>query len=191
MSGADNYYDLPPNLPVPVDDGACGHLPGMPLPTVPLSSTAGRQVDLARLSGRTVVYCYPATGKPGQPLPPGWDAIPGARGCTPQSCAFRDHHGDLQAQGVRVFGLSTQSTADQQEAAARLRLPYDLLSDANLAFIRALRLPTFAVEGRTYVKRLTLVIHEGVIEHVFYPVFPPNANAGEVIRWLSAHPLPA
>lgn len=190
MPRADNPYELPSDLPVPIDDGACQHLPGMRLPVTALPSTAGRRVDLARLSGRTVVYCYPATGKPGEPLPPGWDAIPGARGCTPQSCAFRDHHGALQAQGVRVFGLSTQSMADQQEAAGRLRLPYELLSDADLAFARGLRLPTFGVEGRTYIKRLTLVVRDGVIEQVFYPVFPPDANAGEVIRWLSAHPLP-
>lgn len=191
MPRADSYYNLPPDLPVPIDDGGCGHLPGMRLPGVSLASTAGTHVDLARLSGRTVAYCYPATGRPGEPLPQGWDAIPGARGCTPQSCAFRDHHDSLRAHAVRVFGLSTQSTSDQHEAAARLKLPYALLSDGDLKFVRALRLPTFSVEGRTYVKRLTLVIRDGVIEHVFYPVFPPDANAGEVVRWLSAHPLSA
>jgi len=191
MPRADNLYELPSDLPVPVDDGACAHLPGMRLPGVALPSTAGRLVDLAGLPGRTVVYCYPRTGKPDEPSPPGWNEIPGARGCTPQSCAFRDRHSELQAQGVRVFGLSAQSTADQREAAARLRLPYELLSDANLTFARALRLPSFALEGRTYVKRLTLVIEDRVVEHVFYPVFPPDTNAGEVIRWLSARQRPA
>ena len=191
MPRADNLYELPSDLPVPVDDGACAHLPGMRLPRVALPSTAGCLVDLAGLSGRTVLYCYPRTGKPDEPSPPGWNEIPGARGCTPQSCAFRDRHSELQAQGVRVFGLSTQSTADQREAAVRLRLPYELLSDAQLTFARALRLPSFALEERTYVKRLTLVIDEGVIEHIFYPVFPPDTNAGEVIRWLSARQRPA
>ena len=191
MPRADNPYDLPPDLPVPVDDGACAHLPGMRLPGGALPSTAERLVNLAGLPGRTVVYCYPRTGKPDEPSPPGWNEIPGARGCTPQSCAFRDRHSELQAQGVRVFGLSTQSTADQREAAIRLRLPYELLSDANLTFARALRLPSFALEGRNYVKRLTLVIDDGVIEHVFYPVFPPDTYAGEVIRWLSARQRPA
>lgn len=145
-------------------------------------------VDLAALAGRTIVYIYPRTGKPDEPSPPGWDAIPGARGCTPQSCAFRDHFGDLTAQGVAVYGMSTQSTADQQEAAARLGLPYQLLSDAGLAFARDLRLPTFTLEGRTYIKRITLILREGRIERLFYPVFPPDRNAAEVLAWVSAHP---
>lgn len=191
MARTDNVYGLPPDLPIPTEDGACDHLPGLRLPSVSLPSTSGRQVDLAELTGRTAVYCYPATGKPDVPSPQGWNQIPGARGCTPQSCAFRDHYGELQALGVRVYGLSTQTTADQQEAVARLRLPYDVLSDAALAFTGALRLPTFAVEGRTYIKRLTLVVRDGHIEHVFYPVFPPDQNAVDVIRWLSQHPVRA
>ena len=188
MSRADDVYILPPDLPVPVDDGSCDHLVGIRLPSVPLPSTAGRQVDVATLVGLVVVYCYPAMGKPDDPDPPGWNEIPGARGCTPQSCAFRDHYPELQALGACVFGLSVQATADQQEAAKRLRLPYELLSDQDLAFARALRLPTFDVEGRTYMKRLTLVIREGRIERVVYPVFPPDLNAAEVARWLAAHP---
>ena len=186
MSHTDQPQTLPPGLPVPVDDGACDHLPGLQLPSIPLPSTAGRMVDLARLPGRTVVYCYPRTGEPGKPVPPAWDAIPGARGCTPQACAFRDHYQELQALGARVLGLSTQDTAYQQEAVARLHLPFELLSDANLAFARALRLPTFEFDSMTLNKRLTLIVHDGRIEKVFYPVFPPDKNPEEVIAWLQS-----
>jgi peroxiredoxin len=175
---------LPEGLLVPTDDGACDHLPGMRLPPVALPSTAGEHVDLSELSGKTVVYCYPRTGRPGEDLPQGWDRIPGARGCTPQSCAFRDHNAELQTLGARVFGLSTQSTIYQREAADRLQLPFDLLSDEELAFAEALGLPTFEVEGMKLTKRLTLVIDDGQVEKVFYPVFPPDENAEEVIRWL-------
>src|ERR671914_2532798 len=142
-----NPYELPDGLPVPTDDGAADHLPGMRLPPVPLISTAGDAVDLAALPGRTVVYCYPMTGRPGSDMPPGWNEIPGARGCTPQSCAFRDHHAELRALGARVFGLSTQGTAYQREAAGRLHLPFPLLSDADLRLIRALNLPTFTIDS--------------------------------------------
>jgi peroxiredoxin len=179
-----NPYELPEGLPAPTDDGASDHLPGMPLPSVPLASTAGESIDLATLPGKTVVYCYPMTGRPGSDLPAGWDEIPGARGCTPQSCAFRDHHEEIGALGTRVFGLSTQSTAYQQEAAERLHLPFELLSDEELAFARALDLPTFEVEGMVLLKRLTLIIDDGRIEKVFYPVFPPDRNAEEVVEYL-------
>ena len=189
MPRTDNLYELPADLPVPVDDGACDHLWGMLLPSVPLMSTGGRLVDLAGLPGRTVVYCYPRTGRPDSDVPKGWNAIPGARGCTPQSCAFRDHYQELRALGAEVFGLSTQTTAYQQEAAARLHLPFELLSDAELAFTRALRLPTFEFEQMALIKRLTLIIRDGRIEQVFYPVFPPDKNADEVIAWLSQKPL--
>ena len=184
MAQAGSYEELPAGLPRPVDDGGCAHLPGMRLPSVPLASTVGGVVDLAALPGRTVVYCYPMTGRPGVPLPQGWDAIPGARGCTPQSCAFRDHYAELRALGAQVFGLSAQDTAYQREARDRLHLPFALLSDEELAFARALRLPTFEVEGMTLLRRLTLVLRDGRVEHVFYPVFPPDANAGQVIAWL-------
>lgn len=183
----DPVAGLPPDLPVPVDDGACAHLPGLSLPSVPLASTAGGEVDLAALRGRTVVFCYPRTGRPGEPLPAGWDLIPGARGCTPQVCAFRDRHDELLRRGVRVFGLSAQTPDEQAEAAGRLGLPYELLSDAELRLARALRLPTFEVEGRTYIRRLTLIVRDGRIEHVFYPVFPPHRNADDVLAWLDAH----
>lgn len=168
------------------DAGACGHLAGMALPSVPLPTTAGRSVELAAMAGRVVVYCYPRTSRPGEPSPTGWDEIPGARGCTPQSCAFRDHHAELQALGTTVFGLSTQTTAYQQEAVERLRLPFELLSDADLKLASALRLPTFEVDGMTLIRRLTLVISDGRIEHVFYPVPAPAQNAEDVIAWLRA-----
>ena len=180
----ENLHELPESLPVPTDDGACDHLQGMRLPPVALPSTAGERVHLSGLPGRTVVYCYPRTGRPDEDLPQGWDGIPGARGCTPQSCAFRDHHAELQGLGARVFGLSTQSTEYQREAASRLHLPFELLSDEELAFAGALGLPTFEVEGMRLIKRLTLVIDDGRIEKVFYPVFPPNENAEEIVGWL-------
>lgn len=182
-----DLHTLPDNLPVPQDDGACNHLPGMALPSLALPSTTGRQVDLAVLTGRTVIYCYPRTGQPGQASPDGWDAIPGARGCTPQSCAFRDHYQELRALGAEVFGLSTQNTAYQQEAARRLHLPFALLSDEKLAFASALELPTFVAEGMVLVKRLTLVVQNGIVEKVFYPVFPPDQNAAEAVKWLTEH----
>jgi peroxiredoxin len=185
MESQRNIYEVPQSLPEPEDDGACAHLPGMRLPSVSLISTAGDQVDLSALTGTTIVYCYPLTGRPDQNLPPGWDDIPGARGCTPQSCAFRDHHAELRELGARVFGLSTQNTAYQREASGRLLLPFLLLSDEKREFARALELPTFEAEGMTLIKRLTLVIEEGEILKVFYPVFPPGKNAEEVADWLS------
>ncbi len=185
MARPDNLYELPKDLPVPQDDGACAHLDGMRLPSIPLISTRGERVDLSARAGRSVVYCYPRTGRPEEPSPAGWNEIPGARGCTPQSCAFRDHYAELRALGIdAVFGLSTQDTAYQTEAVQRLHLPFDLLSDEKLAFAHGLKLPTFEVEGMTLIKRLTLIVHAGCIEHVFYPVFPPDANAPAVIHWL-------
>jgi peroxiredoxin len=158
---------------------------------VPLPSTAGQIVDLATLPGRTVVYCYPRTSRPGESSPTNWDEIPGARGCTPQSCAFRDHHTDLSALGARVFGLSTQTTEYQREAVERLHLPFELLSDADQALAESLRLPTFGVDGMTLLRRLTLILRDGTIEAVFYPVFPPEQNAEDVLAWLRRHPIDA
>jgi peroxiredoxin len=180
-----NLLELPKDLPRPIDDGAADHLTGLVLPDLALLATDGAAVNLAKLRGRTVVYAYPRTGEPGKPLIEGWDAIPGARGCTPQSCAFRDHFAELKQLGVaQLFGLSTQDTTYQREAAERLHLPFAILSDAELNLTRALRLPTFSAGGMTLLKRLTLVIDDGKIVKVFYPVFPPDKNADEVIAWL-------
>jgi peroxiredoxin len=180
---------LPPGLPVPLDDGAADHLPGQPLPALTLPSTAGEPVDLAAAAGGTLVlFCYPRTGRPGEAPPPGWDEIPGARGCTPQACAFRDHHDELAGLGATVFGLSAQPREEQLEAAGRLGLPYPLLSDPDLHLAAALRLPTFEAGGMRLYRRLTLVARAGRIAQVFYPVFPPDRNAAEVAAWLRRHP---
>ncbi len=185
MTRIDDVYKLPLDLPVPVDDGKCDHLTGMRLPAIALPSTADTLVDLSKIDGAVVVYCYPRTGDPSKDPPPGWNEIPGARGCTPQSCAFRDHHEDLQLLDVRVYGLSTQETNYQKELVARLHLPFDVLSDADLRFAHALNLPMFTVESTALIKRLTLIARDGVIRKVFYPVFPPDKNPDEVIAWLS------
>lgn len=182
---ARDFLTLPGGLPIPEDDGAARHLAGRRLPDLALPATDGAKVNLAELAGRTVIYVYPRTGRPGEPLPEGWDAIPGARGCTPQSCGFRDHFEALKALGVaRVYGLSTQDTAYQREAAERLHLPFAILSDADLRLTRALDLPTFTVAGMTLLKRMAWVVDAAVITKVFYPVFPPDRNAAEVVAWL-------
>jgi peroxiredoxin len=184
-----SFEQLPGGLPVPVDDGATDHLRGRALPSLRLAATTGGEVDLDALGrGRTVLYVYPRTGVPGEPLPTGWDAIPGARGCTPEACSFRDHHAELRAAGAEVLGLSAQPAAEQAEAAERLHLPFPLLSDHDLRLAAELGLPTFGVDGMTLYKRLTLVVVDGVIDHVFYPVFPPDGHAGEVLGWLRDHP---
>lgn len=175
-------------IPAPEDDGGARHLAGMQLPSTALTATGGTDVDLGALAGRTVLYIYPMTGRPGVALPDGWDEIPGARGCTPQSCSFRDHHAELRAAGTdHVFGLSTQSRAEQSEVAERLHLPFSLLSDSSLEFGRALNLPHMTVKGRVMLKRMALVIDDGRITHLFYPVFPPDRNAGDVLAWLKEH----
>jgi peroxiredoxin len=173
-------------IPAPVDDGATRHLIGTRIASVALPATDGGLVDLAALAGRTIVYAYPRTGQPGTDNPPGWDLIPGARGCTPQSCSFRDHFAELKALGVaQLFGLSTQDPAYQREAAERLHLPFAILSDEHLALTRAMKLPTFATSGMTLLKRFTLVIDDAIVTHVFYPVFPPDRSAADVIAWFS------
>ena len=185
MARTDDLYRLPADLPVPVDDGACDHLVGMRVPPIALGSTSGRVVRLSDLPGRTVVYCYHRTGEPDRDPPPGWNEIPGARGCTPQSCGFRDHYGELRNLGVAVFGLSTQTTDYQREMTERLHIPFEILTDAELNLVHALRLPTFSIQGMTLVKRLTIFILDGVIEHVLYPVFPPDRSAEEAVKWLN------
>jgi peroxiredoxin len=185
--GTHNPNILPPNIPAPQDDGAARHLSGVKLPDLALPATTGAAVNLAKLKGRTVVYIYPRTGVPGVDALPGWDDIPGARGCTPQSCGFRDHFGELKRLGVaQLYGLSTQDTAYQQEAATRLHLPFAILSDEAFALTKALKLPTFTTAGMTLLKRMALVIDDGVISKAFYPVFPPDRNAADVIAWLQA-----
>jgi peroxiredoxin len=183
----DNFAELPSDLPVPLDDGAAAHLKGMTLVKISLPSTDGATVDLSSLTGLCVIYIYPMTGRPGVPLPDGWDAIPGARGCTPQSCNFRDHYTQLKTLGSGVFGASTQDSEYQREVRDRLNLPFQLLSDSSLRLKSALRLPTFHVNGLELYKRLTLIVDRGKIEKVFYPVFPPDKNAEEVLNWLKQH----
>jgi peroxiredoxin len=188
MAEAPGTHDptfLPPDIPAPQDDGGADHLTGMRLPDVALAATDGTTVQLSKLPGRTVLYVYPRTGVPGVDAPPGWDEIPGARGCTPQSCSFRDHFAELKALGVaHLYGLSTQDSAYQREAVERLHLPFAILSDADLELGRAMKLPTFTTSGMTLFKRMALVIDDGVIVKVFYPVFPPDQNAADVAAWL-------
>jgi len=181
---------LPPDLPKPVDDGAADHLQNSQVPDVQLPATDGRTISLASVgSERVVVYAYPRTGRPGEaPLVEDWDLIPGARGCTPETCAFRDHHAEIRAAGAEVFGLSTQDTAYQQELVERLHLPFAILSDAQLRLTKAWRLPTFEAAGQTLLRRLSMVIGNGRVEHVWYPVFPPDRHADEVLAWLRDHP---
>ncbi|UGA47403.1 peroxiredoxin [Bradyrhizobium quebecense] len=177
-------------IPAPTDDGGAAHLTGMTIPSVRLRATDDTSVALSALEGRTVVFAYPRTGEPGKiGLVDDWDMIPGARGCTPQTCAFRDLFADLKAAGAaQVFGLSTQSNAYQTEMASRLHLPFPVLSDEALELTHALRLPTMSVAGLTLIKRLALIIDDARITHVFYPVFPPDRNAGDVLEWLQANP---
>ena len=192
MQQPPHLNELPANLPVPKDDGGARHLKGMAMPDLELPSTSNRRVNLAKAAApRLVVYAYPMTGRPDRVLPQGWDEIPGARGCTPETCGFRDHHKDLAKLDAEVFGLSTQSTGYQQEMVTRLAVPFEVLSDEHFALTHALRLPTFTVDGMTLLKRLTLIVKHGRIEQVFYPVFPPDKHAEEVIAWLKQHPLRA
>lgn len=184
-----DYSELPTGLPVPKDDGAADHLKGMALPEMRLPSTLGGPVDLTELSrDRLVAYVYPRTGTPGEPLPTGWDDIPGARGCTPQSCAYRDSLAEFTSLGMAVIGISAQSPDEQREFAGREHIPFPLLSDSGLRLHDVLRLPTFEVEGMTLYRRLTFVAEGGKIAKTFYPVFPPDRNAADVLDWLAGRP---
>jgi peroxiredoxin len=181
----DDIRTLPSELPVPMDDGACAHLIGMRVPSLTLASTAGHGVRLSDIPGWTVVYCYPRTGEDGLEPPPGWNEIPGARGCTPQTCGFRDRYPAFRVIGAGVFGMSTQTTDYQREMVERLNVGFEILSDAHLEMVNALQLPTFVFNDMTLIKRLTLFINDGVIEHVIYPVFPPDRSAEAAFQWLT------
>ncbi len=186
-----DHTSLPPDLPVPIDDGAAAHLPGSMMPEVTLPTSDGGTVALGALpAGRAIVYLYPLTGRPDAALPAGWESIPGARGCTTEACDFRDHHQDLRRAGVAaVFGLSSQSVDYQREVVERLRLPFPMISDEDFALADALELPTFAADGHARLySRLTLVVDDGRITHVFYPVFPPNTHAQQVLKWVGENP---
>jgi peroxiredoxin len=178
---------LPEGLPVPVDDGAADHLPGMPMPDVALPSSMGDVALAALAAERLVLYVYPETGPPDKPIRPGWDELPGARGCTPQSCGFRDHAAELAAFGARVAGVSSQSLAEQHEFAARTKMPFPIISDDRFALAATLSLPTFEFDGARFYKRLALIAENGAIAKAFYPVFPPDRNAADVLDWLSRH----
>jgi peroxiredoxin len=182
-----NLTQLPSDLPIPEDDGSTDHLKGMKLPQVLLKATNGETINLGDIQGRLVIYCYPMTGQPDVALPDGWDQIPGARGCTPQSCSFRDHYQDLQALGAEVIGLSVQTTEYQKEMANRLHLPFPVVSDVDYQFQKALNMPTFIAGGMTLLKRVTLIVNNGVIEGVHYPIFPSDSDAAWVMDYLKKY----
>ena len=184
MARSDDLYALPQGLPVPVDDGACAHLLGARLASVGLVSTRSRSVDLSQLAGLVVIYAYPRTGVPDHDPPGGWDLIPGARGCTPQSCAYRDHFAELRAFGADIYGLATNPPEYQREAAERLHLPFELLSDERFELTEEMRLPTFEITGMRLLRRFTLIARDGMIERVHYPVFPTDGDAARVLRYL-------
>lgn len=182
--GVSSYAELPHDLPVPVDDGGADHLSGSAVPPLALPATSGHNVAIHELPGRTVLFVYPRTGIPGQALPTGWDGIPGARGCTPQACGIRDSHAEFVGLAARVFGLSTQSAADQLESSQRLQLPYPLLSDSDLAMTQSWELPTFSVDGLILTRRITIFIMDGIVDGIIYPVFPPDRSAQSALAWL-------
>jgi peroxiredoxin len=185
-----NDFPLPDDLPVPEDDGAANHLPRMEIPDMSLLATNGTTVDLQELPPQTVIFVYPLTGRPDKDvIPEGWEDVPGARGCTPESRGFRRHYDELRGNGIgEVFGLSTQSTEYQREARDRLHLPFEMLSDAERELANELDLPMFIIEENEYLKRLTLMISDGHIEYVFYPIFPPDEHASEVLEWIKNNP---
>lgn len=184
MTKEPDYTQVPEGLPAPVDDGGASHLVGLPLPPITLAASDGTSVEIARTEGILVLFCYPMTGKPGVALPDGWDSIPGARGCTPQACSYRDRYSDFVNAGARVYGVSTQSSPDQREAAERLHLPFPLLSDEKGELTRVLGLPTFDADGKTRLKRLTIAAKDGRIAKVWYPIFPSDSDAPLVLDWL-------
>lgn len=183
-----NFYSLPENLPVPQDDGACAHLEGILLPSLPLRTTANRTIDLAAITkSPTVLFFYPRTGRPDEAAPIGWDEIAGARGCTPQSCGYRDLYSEFQSLGVQVFGVSTQATEFQQELVQRIYLPYEIISDADFNLTNTLKLPTFIFNSIRLLKRAAWFCKDGKIKKVFYPVYPPDKNAETVLNWIKSN----
>jgi len=171
-------------LAIPIDDGKCDHLFNMTLPQLSLLSTSNNTIDLSKLEGLTVFYFYPRMGRPDIETPAGWGDIPGASGCTPQTCSFKDQHEDFSRLEVDVYGVSTQASSYQKEAVDRLSLPFDILSDEDLNLTEMLNLPTFEVEGVILTKRVTLICQDSKIIKVFYPVYPPKENAQEVIVYI-------
>ena len=189
MSVETDFTSFPADIPVPVNDGACDHLAGAAVPSIPLLSTKGNWINLSsRTVPRAVVFCYPMTGVPGTPLPPNWNVTPGARGCTPETCSFRDHHAEFSELGAEVFGLSSQTYEYQREMAERLHVPFEVLSDPERHFATALGLPLLEIAGMKLIRRLTLLIQKARVEKVFYPVFPPDKAAAMVLEWLRARP---
>jgi peroxiredoxin len=181
----DDFLTLPKNLPVPQDDGACRHLEGMAIPAIELRATSGRVLELSQLTlDPTILFFYPRTGRPDEPVPVDWDEIPGARGCTPQSCGFRDLYKEFRAHGYQVFGVSTQTTEYQREFAERMRIPFEILSDSEFKLTTAMKLPTFEFSGMRLLKRMAWVCEDSHVKKVFYPVFPPDENAVNVLKWL-------
>lgn len=180
-----DLYTLPKNLPIPTDDGACDHLVGSRIPAISLLATSGEVINLDTLSGAVVIYFYPMIGRPESRPLDGWNEIPGARGCTPQSCAFRDNYVELMHFADNIFGASSQSLEEQKEAKARLDLPYELINDSDYILTEAMRLPTFNYKNSRLIKRLTVISINSIIQKVFYPVFPPNQNAEDVLNWFS------
>jgi len=179
-----DLYKLPDDLPIPINDGACDHLLGSRIPSVTLMGTSDTSIDPGSVEGTVVIFFYPMIGRPNSPPMTGWNDIPGARGCTPQSCSFRDNHSRLEKLGVKVFGISSQPLIDQKEASARLKLPFELLNDSQLELTKAMNLPTFEYDSATYNKRITIISEDGVIKKIFYPIFPPDKNASDVIEWV-------
>lgn len=179
-----NLNKLPDDLPVPVDDGACNHLLGTRLPSVMLTDISGSSIDIGSIEGIVAIFFYPMVGRPDSPPMTGWNDIPGARGCTPQSCSYRDNYSRFEKPGIKLFGISSQPLVDQKEAHQRLKLPFELLNDSEFVLTKLMGLPTFEYKKMTYIKRITIIVENGIIKKTFYPVFPPDENVIDVIKWI-------
>ncbi|VAW52529.1 Alkyl hydroperoxide reductase subunit C-like protein [hydrothermal vent metagenome] len=179
-----DLYQLPEGLPVPVDDGACNHLEGAPFPSMLITVTPHATYDFSKEKGINIIFFYPMIGHPDSLPMTGWNEIPGARGCTPQALSYKNYFRQITKLGVRLFGASSQALKEQNDAIDRLKLPFELINDSSFLLSNALKLPTFQFNEIKMIKRLTLVVVDGVIKKVFYPVFPPNKNVDDVIVWL-------